>query len=239
MENMKYYNLLRAVPPEALKTIGAGRLKGMSDINPMWRIKVLTETFGVCGFGWRYEIVKQWTENGTDDEIRAFCNINLYVKIGDQWSEAIPGTGGSSLATVERNGVYVSDEGYKMALTDALSVACKALGVGADVYYAKDRSKYTAVVEQSQNKAKPQKYVCCECGKPFTEWNRPNGEHWSVKQVYELACSRSDDGKARCTKCNTAQKELPAEVSNVPNLNAEPDANAALGVTSEEVQENG
>ena len=29
---------------------------------------------------------------------------------------------------------------YKMALTDALSVACKALGIGADVYFEKDSS---------------------------------------------------------------------------------------------------
>jgi hypothetical protein len=29
-----------------------------------------------------------------------------------------------------------------MALTDALSVACKALGFAADVYFEKDRTKY-------------------------------------------------------------------------------------------------
>ena len=30
-----------------------------------------------------------------------------------------------------------------MALTDAISVSCKALGVGADVYWDKDDTKYT------------------------------------------------------------------------------------------------
>ena len=35
---MKLYNRLRKVPQEALKNIQAGRLKGMSDINPMWKI---------------------------------------------------------------------------------------------------------------------------------------------------------------------------------------------------------
>lgn len=100
--------------------------------------------------------------------------------------------------------------------------------------YVETPATYPEVAEEAAAE-----YVCCECGKPFTEWNRPNGEHWSVKQVYELACSRSDDGKARCTKCNTAQKELLAKVSNVPDINAEPDANAEVGATSEEVQENG
>ncbi len=43
----------------------------------------------------------------------------------------------------QRNGPHVSDECFKMALTDAISVACKALGLGADVYFAKDATKYT------------------------------------------------------------------------------------------------
>lgn len=39
---------------EAIKA-EAGKLKGKTDINPMWRIKVLTETFGPCGEGWKTE----------------------------------------------------------------------------------------------------------------------------------------------------------------------------------------
>ena len=50
--NMRIYDAVRSVPPEAIKPITAGRLKGKSDINPMWRIKVLTEQFGPCGEGW-------------------------------------------------------------------------------------------------------------------------------------------------------------------------------------------
>ena len=135
--NLSIYNKVRQVPSTALKTIGAGRLKGMSDVNPMFRIKILTEVFGPCGFGWKYEITKQWLETyGT--EIKGFCNINLYVKIDGEWSAAIPGTGGSSFVTMERNGAYVSDEVFKMAQTDALSVAMKSLGVAADVYFEKD-----------------------------------------------------------------------------------------------------
>ena len=133
------YDKLRDVPKEALKTINAGRLKNMSDINPMWRIQRMTEVFGTCGIGWKYSINKQWTET-FGNETKAYCNIDLFVKIDGEWSEAIPGTGGSSEVTMERNGVYVSDEGYKMALTDALSVAMKALGVAADVYYAKGKN---------------------------------------------------------------------------------------------------
>lgn len=136
-KNMEFYDAVRQVPDTAKKTIGAGRLKGMTDVNPMFRIKTLTERCGPCGIGWKYEITKQWTEVYGQD-VKAFCNVLLYIKDGDQWSEAIPGTGGSSMVSIERNGTYVNDEAYKMALTDALSVACKALGVAADVYFAKD-----------------------------------------------------------------------------------------------------
>lgn len=47
----------------------------------------------------------------------------------------------------EKSGLHVSDECYKMALTDAISVACKALGMGADIYWEKDGSKYTQGAE--------------------------------------------------------------------------------------------
>ena len=37
-EKMKIYNDMKAVPEEARKTITGGRLAGMTDIKPMWRI---------------------------------------------------------------------------------------------------------------------------------------------------------------------------------------------------------
>ena len=50
-KNLDLYNVFRVVPENAKKKIEAGRLKGMTDINPMFRIKSLTEQFGICGFG--------------------------------------------------------------------------------------------------------------------------------------------------------------------------------------------
>jgi len=143
MDNLKYYNQSRQVPQEAKKSIGGGRLKGMTDINPMWRIKKLTEMFGVCGIGWKYEITKEWIEKNGDEQA-AFIGINLYIKDDGKWSDAIPGIGGSMFVTKEKAGLYTSDECFKMALTDALSVSCKALGIAADVYFDKDKSKYDA-----------------------------------------------------------------------------------------------
>jgi len=141
MENMELYESFRKVPDEAKKTIAAGRTKGFTDINPMWRIKKLTEKFGPCGIGWYYKPVRKWIES-VGNEYAAFVDIDLYIKIDGEWSMPITGTGGSKLATVEKSGLYVSDECYKMATTDAISVACKQLGIGADVYFSQDKTKY-------------------------------------------------------------------------------------------------
>jgi hypothetical protein len=142
-ENMKIYEQVRAVPKEALKEIKGGRLKGMSDINPMWRIKLLTEMFGICGIGWKIEIVDKRLEQGSHDQIVCFVDINLYIKVDGEWSAAIQGMGGSSFIAKESSGLFTSDECFKMAYTDAISVACKSLGFAADVYYANDRTKYS------------------------------------------------------------------------------------------------
>ena len=148
-DKMEIYNRVRQVPKEAQKPISAGQLKGMTDINPMWRIKKLTEEFGPCGIGWWTKVTDRWTET-VGDETCAFVDLELYIKVGDEWSKPITGSGGSKLATKERSGVYVSDECYKMAETDALSVACKKLGIGADVYFSADRTKYSQPVDDSK-----------------------------------------------------------------------------------------
>ncbi|MCK4785644.1 MAG: hypothetical protein KAV87_17955 [Desulfobacteraceae bacterium] len=134
MENMRFWNQCNQPPLTALKQIQAGRLKGKSDINPQWRYQVLTEIFGPCGIGWKFTIDQLWTEAGSFEQIFAFARISLFVKIEEKWSEPIPGIGGSMLVAKEKAGLYSSDEAYKMSVTDALSTACKMLGVAADIY---------------------------------------------------------------------------------------------------------
>jgi len=156
MSNLQLWEQVRAVPQTATKNIGGGRLKGMTDINPMWRIKTLTEQFGPCGFGWYYEIVEKRIEQGGNNEQAAFVDIKLYVKIGNEWSKGIEGTGGSSFVAKEKAGLYTNDECFKMALTDAISVACKALGFGADIYWSKDNTKYNDQKKDNYNSQPPQ-----------------------------------------------------------------------------------
>lgn len=141
-ESLEIYNFLKTVPDRAKKKIMGGRLQNMTDISPMWRIEKLTERFGACGIGWYYEITEKWLE-AVGDETKCFVQINLFIKVDGEWSKPIPGLGGSSFVTMEKVKAYVNDECYKMALTDALGVAGKALGLGADVY-AEHGGKYTS-----------------------------------------------------------------------------------------------
>lgn len=144
MDNLEIYSRVCEVPGNAQKKIAAGRLKGFTDINPMWRIKKLTEVFGACGIGWYTDNIMEWLEDGADGTKTAHVSLNLYVRIDGEWSKPIFGIGGASYISKERSGTYTSDECFKMAYTDALSVACKALGFGADVYWAAGRSKYSS-----------------------------------------------------------------------------------------------
>lgn len=156
MENLEIYNKVKSVPKEAQKEIFGGRLKGMTDIKPQWRIQKMTEIFGVCGIGWKFEIIDiKYSEKDEKKQQACFCKINLYIKFDGKWSEPIPGIGGSAFIALEKNGLYLSDECEKMALTDALSVAMKMIGVGADVYMGHG-SKYFPPVVSDQTQQQQQ-----------------------------------------------------------------------------------
>lgn len=141
--NLEFWDKYKEVPKNALKDFNNGKFKG-TDINTMWRLKCLTETFGMCGFGWYFKIKDKWTEKTEAGDEFAFVEIELFVKKDGEWSMPISGTGGNKLLRVTKDGeLSTSDEAFKMAVTDAIGVACRNLGIGADVYWANDKTKYT------------------------------------------------------------------------------------------------
>lgn len=185
-DNLRIYNMGCEVPSDALKEIRAGRLKGMSDVNPMWRMKRMTEIFGPCGIGWKYTIDRQWAET-YGEETKCFCNVSLYVRDPEtkEWSDAIPGSGGSAIVSKEKAGSYVNDEGYKMALTDALSIAMKPLGIGANIWYGPkatghNESKYETYTQvqqgQQQQQRQPNYYTGAQLQQAINEMNAVTDE---------------------------------------------------------------
>ncbi len=145
MEAIQIYKKLSQPPKGALREIKAGDLKGKTDINPQWRYEAMTETFGLVGLGWKYEIQKLWTEPGANGETLAFAQVAVFVRDPDtkEWSDPIVGIGGSKLINKFSAGPKSNDEGYKMAVTDAFSTSLKMIGVAADIYAGRwDGSKY-------------------------------------------------------------------------------------------------
>lgn len=153
-KNLALYNRVREVPVEAKKDIQAGRLKGKTDINPLWRIQTLTREFGPAGIGWYTEVEKQWTEE-CGNERAVYIKLNLYIKVDNTWSKPIEGFGGAMVVSNEKNGLYLDDDASKKAYTDAISQACRSLGIGADVYWANDATKYQQekALEESRDQA--------------------------------------------------------------------------------------
>lgn len=229
MDNLRIYNSHREVPVTAQKSIAAGRLKGMTDINPMWRIKALTEMFGPVGIGWTTSVVNHWTER-SERETAVFVEIALSYreKEEDPWSAPVYGIGGAMLISIEKRGkpeeyVFLNDEAYKMAYTDAISVACKALGIAADVYFSTDASygsKYgktktvEAAIEElkesgTQDLDKPNARVklgdlfCEDCGIPFVPCTIGD------KQLSAWDCYKNAEklrGRPICAKCYAKAK---------------------------------
>lgn len=143
MSNLEIYDAVRKVPDEAKREIVGGKLKGKTDINPMWRIKTLTAQFGPAGKGWITENEHYSTLPGANGEVAVMCELHLRYYTQGEWSGPVFGVGGSMLIQIEKGKLVTNDEAYKMAYTDAISVACKALGFAADVYWDRDPTKYS------------------------------------------------------------------------------------------------
>ncbi len=232
--NLAIYNQVRSVPEDALSTITGGPMKNKSNICPQWRIQRLTELFGPAGIGWKVEQVSRWTETTGQGEVAVFCEVNLYVRQDGEWSAPIFGQGGNMLmrsSTEWVNGkavqtVHIDDEAYKKAYTDAISVACKALGFAADVYYAQDETKYGTFRHDAPDPSQD-----TDAGKQASgewPWNtafqeiKPGAPNWkaSVTQVSKMSDSTEDEILSRITAKFNITRENFSELLRVANRKA-------------------
>ena len=152
-KNMLIYNAGKEVSKDALKSITFGRMKGKTSIDPMWRIKKMTEIFGAKGIGWKTKKIKEdfYKDESTGETIYTI-EIELYYKIDDEWSEAVEGVGSHYMFKKEKNSLHFNDEFKKMARTDAEGNAMKSLGIGANVYMGLcDGDKYQNGYNENEN----------------------------------------------------------------------------------------
>ena len=221
MDNLAMYNRWAQPPAEALKDFNNGRFKG-TDINPMWRIRVLTEEYGECGFGWYCTVNRMWQEESpATKEIMVFCEVSLFVKRGEEWSKPIVGVGGNTFVASRKSGPQASDEAYKMAYTDALGIACKALGIGANVWWKAPDSKYMKAdlenqEQQKQSSAKTNGTsvsqsavnppVCADCGCVIAPYGKRTAQEMAkaAKDKYQRVLC------VTCAQEEAARREMGA-----------------------------
>lgn len=238
MDNLYMYNKYADPPKEALRQFNNGRFSG-TDINPMWRIRVLTEEYGECGIGWYCIPKNRWTEKAEYEavingktakllDIAVFYEVELYVKRDGKWSMPIYGVGGNSFSeySKKQDRIITSDEAYKMAYTDALGIACKALGIGANVWWKFPDSKYArsnveAERSNAEPAAKPQNEsakgtpvnqstvhppVCADCGCVIVE----HGDRSSQEMAH---AAKDKFGRVLCIQCGKDEAARRAAAS--------------------------
>ena len=88
------YSKVSVPPVSALKAITGGRLDGFTDINAQWKVEVMTEVYGLCGVGWKYEVVDKEIIDCSDGQKLIYLTVSLQIKDGDKWSAPIYGIGG-------------------------------------------------------------------------------------------------------------------------------------------------
>ena len=108
-----------------------------------------------------------------------------------------------------------------MALTDAISVACKALGMAADVYYERDRSKYDrdeGDPTPPPPPTQPERFICADCGQIIKPWVDAQGR--TKMSVREIAQNSEKEFRRRlcvdCAKKENARIEAARAAANTP-----------------------
>ncbi len=137
---LRLWDRLKRTDPKATRPFARpGGFRG-TQIDPTWRLQMMTEVFGPVGQGWGWEQL-DWTIA----ERMVFICARVWYRDPDtgEVSWTGPQWGGTEM-TRRRNGIESpDDECFKMSMTDAVGKCLVQLGLGADVHLGQyDDSKY-------------------------------------------------------------------------------------------------
>jgi hypothetical protein len=211
MENLEIWEKLFKTDPAYTKKFDKGTYKGTA-INPMYVYRKLTEQFGACGIGWKVEILDTQTQHFQDGAAIVSQTVGLFIKDNDKWSDAIVGTGGDYIRRITNNGkVMIDDDGYKKALTDAITNATKMLGMSGDVYMGLyDDNKYVqSLNEEFAEKENPE--IVKKVDDMIIQINEAGAGGWTIIEGEAIVLGQSlKDGspsKARLREALGAKKK--------------------------------
>ncbi len=197
-ENSKLWDKLKTPPEKYTKKFRkAGGFSG-TNIDPTWRAQVMTEVFGPVGKGWGWEIQDRWREEYHSEEGEAwyvFVQVRVWYLIDGEECWTGPQIGGTD--------TRIPDEGYKMAITDALGKCLLSIGVGAAVYLGEFDNKYGRPQADSGGESAPSQQGgalpnCPTCGKALRKSNdKPEYYCWKKKEGcgFTSPMARFKDGK--------------------------------------------
>ena len=155
-DNLALWNRLKRTDPKATKPFQrAGGFRG-TQIDPTWRLQMMTEQFGPVGRGWGYEQT-EWTV--VERMVFVCCKVWYRDPATGEVFWTGPQWGGTELARRRRDGgEEPNDEAFKMSITDAVGKCLVQLGLAADIHMGQfDDSKYREETEAYfQAKASPE-----------------------------------------------------------------------------------
>jgi hypothetical protein len=140
-DNLEFWNALKRTDPKATKPFQRpGGFRG-TQIDPAWRLQMMTEVFGPVGKGWGYEQL-EWT---IAERMVFICCRVWYIdpQTGEKYFTG-PQWGGTEMVRRNRDGTErPDDECFKMSMTDAIGKCMLQVGLAADIYLGQfDDSKY-------------------------------------------------------------------------------------------------
>ena len=192
MENMEIWDSLSKTDPKHTKPFQrAGGFKGTA-MKPIWIVKRMTEEFGPCGIGWGVNRPEFQVEH-TPDESLVYCSVSIWH---GQKENEIWGVGGDKVRTTRKSGdVFVDDEAFKKAFTDAINNALKYLGVAADIHMGQfEDNKYLQEVtnEFEQEAAQEEKAKSSAALKRDGVWQSFQADLVDVSSLVMLEKFRAD-----------------------------------------------
>lgn len=152
-DNLALWNAVEQTDPKHTKSITGKAYNGNSP-KPHYLIHKATETFGPCGIGWGFEIVKDEVLDGALLEPGFYERIHTAkVRVWYEWDGkrgSVEHVGQTAFCGKRRNGaLYTDEDAPKKSVTDALVKALSMIGFAGDIFMGRfDDSKYVSDLNQ-------------------------------------------------------------------------------------------
>ncbi len=170
-KNLEIWTAVDKTDPKHTKKFTGAAGIPLRNIDPVYRMKRLTEQFGPCGVGWGWVIERTWRdafsntfydkesgEHVTEVKDCVYAQVYIWYVWEGERRQTGPQIGGTETGRTP-------DESYKMAVTDAFGKCAVALGLCADVYLGEFDNKYGRPETTSAGSRGPQLPPCPKCGK--------------------------------------------------------------------------